>query len=207
MKRSILIATVASVLFAVAGNAQTTVSGTIDGHDYVDLGLSVKWATCNVGASSPEDPGDYFAWGETMAKSTYTRKNSKTLDKLLVDVSGNSKYDAACANWGGSWRIPTKEEMQELIDKCTWTWTTQGGYNGYKVISTINGNSIFLPATGKRYNSSIQETIRHGFYWSSTPDGYRADWAYNLEFGSSYHRVESYVCVRRSGQCVRPVSD
>ena len=131
--------------------------GKHEGHGYVDLGLSVKWATCNVGATSPEDYGDYFAWGETETKSEYTEENSATYGLSIsqlesqgyIDGAGNlnPQYDAAAANWGGDWRMPTVAEMWELINNCTWTWTTQNGVSGYNVEGP-NGNSIFLPAAG-----------------------------------------------------------
>lgn len=178
-----------------------------DGHEgngYVDLGLSVKWATCNVGATSPEDYGNYYAWGETSTKSSYTDSNSKTNGKSMGDIAGNSSYDAARANWGGKWRLPTKTEMQELIDKCTWTWTTQNGVKGYKVTGP-SGASIFLPAAGFRNGSSLYLAGSYGYYWSSTPfesiDGY----AYNLSFSSSSHGM-SYGS-RRVGLSVRPISE
>ena len=153
-------------------------------HEYVDLGLSVKWATCNVGASKPEEYGDYFAWGETQPKdyydwSTYKWCNGSydtqtkyctdsyygTVDnKTTLDLSD----DAARANWGGSWRMPTRAEQDELRENCTWTWTTQNGVNGYKVTSKKNGNSIFLPAAGFRYDSSLDSAGSYGFYWSSS---------------------------------------
>ena len=125
------------------------------GHDYVDLGLpsGLKWATCNVGASSPEEYGGYYAWGETTTKSSYDESNSLTSGKSvselwlagIIDDSGNltMQYDAARANWGGSWRMPTKTECQELKDRCVWNWTSQNGHTGYKVVGP-NGNSIFL---------------------------------------------------------------
>ena len=206
MKRSTLIATVASVLLAVAGNAQTTVSGTIDGHDYVDLGLSVKWATCNVGASSPSDYGAYFAWGETTTKSEYTEENSKTWEELMDDIAGNPQYDAARANWGGSWRMPTVEEIEELCD-CTWTWTTQSGHKGYKVTSKINGNSIFFPAAGCRYGSSLDYAGEIGGYWSSSPIPYdfRCQCVDGLGFDND--NISTDLLNRDFGFSVRPVSD
>ncbi len=184
-------------------------SGMINGHEYVDLGLpsGVKWATCNVGASSPSDYGDYFAWGETTPKSEYTIENCKTLDKSIGDISGNSQYDAARANWGGSWRLPSKKECEELRDKCTWTWTTQGGHNGYKVTGS-NGKSIFLPVAGLRGESSLGRARAgdSGYYWSSTPLEYSTQSAYYLCFYSSGHRVAWYY-YRSSGRSVRPVSE
>ncbi len=91
----------------------------IDGHECVDMGLSVKWATCNVGASIPEEVGDYFAWGEVLPKEKYSNENSITYgDPTIGNIAGNAQYDAATANWGGSWRIPTEEELRELKNKC-----------------------------------------------------------------------------------------
>lgn len=178
--------------------------GKHEGHGYVDLGLSVKWATCNVGASKPEDYGNYYAWGETTTKSSYTESNSKTYGKKMGDIAGNSSYDAATANWGGDWRMPTEKEMRELIDKCTWTWTTQNGVKGYKVTSKTNGNSIFLPAAGLRDGSSLHYAGRFGYYWSSTPsDYYDVVYAYSLYFYSGGQRMGNDD--RYYGQSVRLV--
>ena len=177
--------------------------GFVNDHGYVDLGLSVKWATCNVGASSPSDYGDYYAWGETSTKSSYDIDNSKTYDKSMSNISGNSSYDVARYRWGGSWRLPTKAEFQELIDKCTWTWTTQGGHNGYKVTSKANGKSIFLPAAGWRYGPSSNDVGERGYYWSSTPYESDAYNAYRLYFDSSYHSTGWGG--RGYGDSVRPV--
>ena len=178
--------------------------GSSNGYDWVDLGLSVKWATCNVGASKPEDYGNYYAWGETSTKSSYKSDNSKTYGKKSMgDIKGNSNYDAARANWGGKWRMPTESEMQELIDKCTWTWTTQNGKEGCKVIGP-NGNSIFLPAAGsrgsdsRRYRSEI-----YGCYWGSTPDEIYIYYAPTLYFASDIHVIGSTG--RDNGLSVRPV--
>ena len=190
-----------------------------NGHEYVDLGLpsGLKWATCNVGASSPEDYGDYFAWGETETKTEYTQDNSLTygLTKSelqlqgYIDGSGNltPSHDAATANWGGSWRMPTKEEQQELIDNCTWTWTTQNGVKGCKVTGP-NGNSIFLPAAGLRRGSSLYDDGNNGYYWSSTPlyyydaNGY---YACGLTFSGGGRLVSAYD--RSDGLTVRPITE
>ncbi len=185
------------------------------GHECVDLGLpsGLKWATCNVGANAPEGYGDYFAWGETTTKSEYTEENSATYGLSIselqsqgyIDGAGNlnPQYDAATANWGGDWRMPTKEEMQELIDKCTWIWTAQNGVQGYKVTSKTNGNSIFLPAAGYRYGSSLGNAASYGSYWSSSPDESYSYNAYYLGFYSSNH--DMYSGHRNLGQSVRPV--
>jgi len=180
-------------------------TGTIAGHDWVDLGLSVKWATCNVGASSPSAYGNYYAWGETTTKSEYMADNCRTWEKNMGDISGNSQYDAARANWGGSWRMPTEEEMQELVDKCTWTWTTQGGHNGYKVTSKTNGNSIFLPAAGWRHGSSLDYESGNGRYWGSTYYESYSQSACSLYFDSDDHYVS--LGGRDYGHSVRPVSE
>ena len=144
------------------------------------MGLSVKWADRNVGASKPEEYGDYFAWGETEPKSTYswsTYKWCNGSETTLTKYNTNSSYgtvdnktildlsdDAARANWGGSWRMPTDAELTELREQCTWTWTTQNGVNGYKVTSKSNGNSIFLLAAGFRHNSGLYSAGSYGYY-------------------------------------------
>ena len=161
----------------------------IDEHEYVDLGLpsGTKWATCNVGASEPEEYGDYFAWGETKPKSIYdwsTYKWCKGSETTLTKYCTQSEYgyngftdnltelqpedDAATANWGSGWRMPSLDQMKELFNSSytTWEWTQLNGVNGRKVTSKSNGNSIFLPAAGCRYDSSLFGTGSNGYYWS-----------------------------------------
>lgn len=206
--------TVQSLTDDFVSDAPQSATGTIDGHDYVDLGLSVKWATCNIGASSPGEYGEYFAWGETTPKSKYTERNCKTCKKKIDDIAGNPKYDAARANWGGSWRMPTEDEMQELIDNCEWIWATQNGHYGCKVASKINGNSIFLPLAGLRDDDdepSLRRVGKDGFYWCSTPwfNPDRPTDAYNLGFYSNSYMSSCYMRhdSRGRGLTVRPVSD
>lgn len=166
--------------------------------ELVDLGLSVKWATCNVGATTPEGYGEYFAWGETKPKSNYSSSNY-TYD---ADPTTLPSYaDAATVNWGGAWRMPTYNESTELRNNCTWTWTTQNGIKGYKVTSKTNGNSIFLPAAGRRVDSSIRASD-DGYYWSSSLYVYSDD-AGILSF--NYYSVYSNNGTRYEGQSVRPV--
>ena len=184
--------------------ANISTTNTINGHEWVDLGLSVKWATCNVGATLPSDYGDYFAWGEIRTKSSYTENNSKTYKKHMGDIAGNSKYDAARANWGSTWRMPTKKEFQELKDQCIWTWTSQGGHSGYRVTSKTNGNSIFLPAAGGRFRESLFNVGSYGYYWSAGPSN--TTYGRNLSFYSSNVYPQSY-CSRAYGFSVRPVSE
>ena len=159
------------------------------GHEYVDLGLSVKWATCNVGADKPEDYGDYYAWGETEPKdfyfwSTYKYCDAsyKTLTKYTDSACGKDGFsdnksvldpedDVAHVKWGGNWRIPTKDELEELRTKCTWTSTTLNGVKGYSVTSNVDGytdRSIFLPATGMRIRQWTLSTDTIGRFWGNS---------------------------------------
>lgn len=182
--------------------APQAASGSTNGHTWVDLGLSVKWATCNVGASTPAEYGNYYAWGETRTKSKYTSSNSATYNKSMGDIAGNPQYDAARANWGSSWRLPTQVEFEELLNNCTWTWTSQGGHNGYKVTGK-NGNSIFLPATGWHGGSSLNVAGKYGVYWSSKP--YDSQGACALCVRSVSRRARRLY--RSYGLTIRPVTD
>lgn len=179
-------------------------TGRINGHGYVDLGLSVKWATCNVGASRPENYGDYYAWGETQTKLEYTKKNSLTDGKNIGNISGNSQYDVARAQWGSSWRLPTLAEIKELKDKCKWKWTTEGGHKGYRVTGP-NGNFIFLPAAGYCRDTGIHNLGLSGTYWSGTLYEGSSFNAYYLYFSSGY--VTWGSSSRDRGHSVRPVSE
>ena len=201
----------------------TTLDGPNTGtHEYVDLGLSVKWATCNVGASKPEEYGDYFAWGETTAKTTYswsTYKYCNGSHNNFTKYNNSSSYgsvdnkttlelsdDAARANWGGSWRMPTDAEMTELREQCTWTWTTQNGVKGYKVTSKKSGytnQSIFLPAAGSRRGSSLSNAGSDGDYWSSSLGTDYPHEAWLVYFWSS--SVNRDFSARFFGFSVRPV--
>ena len=194
-------------------------TGTLNGYDWVDLGLSVKWATQNVGASSPSDYGGYYAWGETRNKDNY---DWETCFDCLDDegkswgtykiggktsISPTSGHDTARENWGGTWRMPTDAENEELCNKCTWTWTSQGGHNGYKVTGP-NGNSIFLPAAGWREGTGTGTYYEgwYGYYWSSTLSSSDSSRARYLRFdGSSHYTYDLYY--RSYGFCVRPVTE
>ena len=179
------------------------VKGIENGYEWVDLGLpsGLKWATCNIGATTPEGYGDYFAWGEIAPKEDYssyweTYKYCNGSETSLTKYCNNSSYgyngftdnkttldlsdDAARANWGGKWRMPTQAEYDELINNCTWTRTTQSGVNGYSVTSKTNGNSIFLPAAGYRSDTSVYGVGFCGYYWSSSLYESDPDFVYNL---------------------------
>lgn len=181
--------------------------GVINGHEYVDLGLpsGIKWATCNIGANKPEDYGNYYEWSEINTVSDGPSYYSATFHKTMnVDIGCNPKYDAARANWGGSWRMPSKKELQELGDECTWTWTRQGDKTGCKVTGP-NGNSIFLPAAGHRTGTSLYTVGFCGYYWSSTPR--------STDFGISPYIIhfdddeaEIHWRGRTDGLSIRPVS-
>ena len=180
-------------------------TGKHNGHDWVDLGLpsGLKWATCNVGASSPSDYGDYYAWGETSTKSSYTDGNSTTYGKEIGDIAGNPTYDVARAKWGGSWRLPTLADFYELLGNCIWEWTTQDGHKGHKVTSRKNGNSIFLPAAGWRGGTSSGGQGSCGDYWSATPHESNTSYAHYLypnegNFSTDWRN-------RSLGHSVRPV--
>ncbi len=195
-------------------------NGIITGHAYVDLGLpsGLLWATCNVGADSPEDYGDYFAWGETETKSTYKWSTYKWCNgnwDNLTKYNTDSYYgtvdnktllepedDAAHVNWGGAWRMPTYDEMQELKNNCTSEWTTQNGVNGRKFTGS-NGNSIFLPAAGYFHDGSLDVAGSFGFYWSSSLGADYPSRSCGLYFYSGLVSVGSNY--RSYGQSVRPV--
>ena len=185
----------------------------------VDLGLSVKWANMNVGAGSPEDYGNYYAWGETATKETYnwstyfdTNDGGSTFWKYNLNGGKtvlDPEDDAAHVNWGGSWRMPTEAEWQELLNNCTWTWTTQNGINGYMVTSNKAGYTdkfIFLPAAGYRNGSGLYDVGSYGFFWSSSLCEYFeyvSDCAWLLGYYSGGHDLNYFV--RYHGQSVRPV--
>ncbi len=179
----------------------SSTNNTENGHQYVDLGLSVKWATCNVGTTKPEGYGDYFAWGETRSKSYYNGSSYTYYDNpTTLPLSA----DAARANWGGKWRMPTIDEFEELRNNCTWKWTTQNGINGYKVTSKSNGNYIFLPAAGYRDLGSLYGAGDYGYYWSSSAYGpnYSTTALYMYFYSTWKERKNDY---KAAGRSVRPV--
>ena len=198
----------------------------INAHEYVDLGLpsGTLWATCNVGASKPEEYGDYIAWGETEPKSDFSWSTYKyfkgtsdamTMTKYCTDsgwgtVDNKTELepsdDAATVNWGSGWQMPSLEQCAELFNSnyTTTTWTTLNGKYGRKITSMSNGNSIFLPAAGYRSGPSLNYAGSYGLYWSRSLDTSYNICAYYLYFNSSNIYTLNYVD-RCYGQSVRPV--
>ncbi len=201
--------------------ANFAIDGMVHNQDYVDLGLpsGLLWATCNVGANTPEEYGKYFAWGEVWNKSVYnwsTYQYSNSSDTLLTKYCNNSNYgyngftddltvllpedDAATANWGNGWRMPTKEDWQELFSNTTCSWTTQNGVNG-TLFTAFNGNSLFLPAAGYCSESALMSVGNYGYYWSSSVDTDRPDYVWEFHIrDTSMHPTARYF-----GQTVRAV--
>ena len=180
----------------------------------IDLGLGVKWSCCNVGASKPYEYGGYYAWGETKEKDIYNWEtyqygyynHSHHYDySHLVNIGSNisgTSYDAATANWGAPWRMPTKGEVEKLLT-CSSVWMQVNGVNGRKFTSS-NGNSIFLPVAGIRWDGELVDAGDGGVYWSSTLAQSDPSSVYSLIVNSDYARWSSGF-YRFGGQSVRPV--
>ena len=190
----------------------------------VDLGLSVKWADRNVGATGVGSYGEYISWGDTEARDNYSLKGYVHYDATGINECkylgtsatqqgsyhiANTQYDAAHVRWGGTWRLPTERELYELMEQCTWVWSSQGSIPGYRVTSKTNGNSIFLPAAGYKSGTSSTPTNQKktGYYWC---DG--VDWrtegsmnynGINLEFDQTEPKGNFHA--RFHGLSIRPV--
>ncbi len=192
-------------------NVVETLNVVEDGFRIVDLGLSVKWASCNLGASTSEQSGNYYAWGELNKKANYNANNSATYSYSLSElrsmkvIDSNNillpSKDAASVKLGKNWRMPTREETEELIKKCKWEWGLKNGVKGYKVTGP-NGHFIFLPAKGYFFGSQLYDTDEIGNYWTST--GYdNGNFSYTLDFSNRRPKVTSSG--RSGGRCIRPV--
>lgn len=221
VKTTYEVVNVDSITFSKEENPDVPNTGFENGHEYVDLGLSVKWATCNVGATKPEEYGNHFAWGETQPKSTYdwstykwgspesiTKYNTSssfgTVDNKTVLEAAD---DAATANWGGAWRMPTDAELTELRGYCTWIWTSQNGVYGYKVTSKKSGytnKSIFLPAAGWLVDTAPDNVDDAGYYWSSSLGTQYQHRAWAVVFNSN-NINQTELTLRRFGFSIRPV--
>ena len=182
-------------------------TGEINGYEYVDLGLpsGLKWATCNVGASSPEMAGDYYAWGELETKDYYSIDNTVTHEVVMEDFSGDPKYDVARAKWGSTWRMPKVNEINELMTLCSYEEIEINGRKAYKLTSTINGCSIILPRAGHKAYSNLYYYNATVCCWSSTP--------YQSSINNRAYGKDGYGCgscstpERYMGFSVRPVSN
>ena len=215
-----IVSTDATYVFFVNANRTLVANFTYDGgggnHAYVDLGLpsGLLWATCNVGANAPGEYGDYFAWGETQTKDNFSWTNYQYCMGgmfTLTKYCNNSSYgyngftdnlttllpqdDAATSNWGDGWRIPTKEEWEELLDNTSDIWTMQNGVNG-RLFTASNGNSLFLPG----------RAVDDVSYWSSSLYTSRPNDAWRLSLNSLYAEV-FYNAYRSIGFSVRPVHE
>ena len=200
-----------------------TITGQHGGHCYVDLGLpsGTKWATSNVGANSPIAYGVYFAWGETSPKSNYTwgtyhwcNGSESTLTKYCDKSSyGNNGFtdnlttleaadDAATVNWGEGWRMPTKAEMNELLNSCTHTYIKRNGMNG-RLFTGPNGNSIFIPSAGTYNGSTNYGANSYGEYWLSNIVDMSPSFANDLYFERGNYDIQGLS--RSEGKPVRPV--
>lgn len=230
MKKTLIIMCLAALTVGMLSGCKNKNAKTTDAEnrtaesEWVDLGLpsGLLWACCNLGASSPEKCGDYYAWGETMPKNeysltTYSYYNHEngiyTLNKYntqqakgLVDSLTvlESADDAATALLGDGARMPTNAEWQELIDNTTAEWTRQKGVRGY-LLTAANGNSLFLPATGFWYDDSSTDSDKIGNYWSSSLDLLMPNTAHELNFGSTGLRTGG--CERYYGFSIRPVKE
>lgn len=201
-----------SFMTLLTANAQNdiTLSCPDDNHPHaIDLGLpsGTKWACCNVGADKPEKYGSYYAWGETEEKTTYNAStyihcdgSDSSCHNLGDDIAG-TQYDVAHVIWGGSWVMPSSDQIDELINNCTSEFIYLDGKKGRLFTSNDNSGSIFLPAAGVRWNDNLEATGL-GYYWSSTQSLFNSSCAFCLYFESYARRVDNY---RNNGQTVRPV--
>ena len=197
--------------------------GGLNGHEYVDLGLpsGTLWAKCNVGAIYPEQPGYYFAWGEIEPKTTYewgTYNYCNGDGKSLTKYCTRAEYgyngfvdnltallpndDAATVNWGNGWRMPTKNEWEELCQNTITSWTTQNGVNGM-LFTSFNGKTIFFPAAGWKNGTTSEQVSDCGFYWSGLCSN-QPNRPWNFGFDLDYFEVDNDG-QRYLGASVRPV--
>ena len=202
-----------TLLLALVAIAMTAQAQNTNGHEYVDLGLpsGTLWATCNVGASKPEEYGNHFAWGETSPKEDYTWDTYQWYDNGYTKYNGSDgkteldlEDDAANANWGGDWQMPSLDQMKELVNQCTWEWETLNGAYGRRITGP-NGNSIFLPAAGWRSGTSLNDAGTGGGYWSRMRSTIYSNGAYHMQLGTNEEDWDYYSGRRSDGQVVRAV--
>lgn len=193
--------------------AQSAADPVVSYDNAVDLGLSVRWASFNVGATRPEESGGYYAWGETEEKKEFTwyeyfdsDDGSCTVFKKYPKEKTDDlapEDDVAHVKWRGAWRMPTRDEQDELRKECLWEWTSLNGVNGCRVTSKKNGNSIFLPAVGHRDGEQLILHGRYGDLWSSTPDRESRGGAYRISFVDNDPAI--HLDSRCGGHTVRAV--
>lgn len=166
----------------------------LNNHEWIDLGLSVRWATCNMGATNPDEVGHYYAWGEIQEKHIrhYTYDHYQYAGDVVRLI------------WGKDWRMPTKQEQDELRKKCVWQWTRLHNNYGYSVTGP-NGQSIFLPASGVHYGKGLVAHGQQGTYWAQTLHPADADYAYFLHFTPEQIAWRISRCFY--GRSIRPVCD
>ena len=181
--------------------------GKLNGHEWVDLGLpsGTRWATCNVDAAAPGQPGKLYAWGETVTKTNFIDGNSKTNKKPMEDISSNPTYDVATAKWGKGWRIPTEKDFYELLCYCNYEYEPNGNIYWQKFTSRINKKILYLPATGYKEGSKLIYPKTNGSYWTSTPvinqfDNSAGMYIFAVDEGRMSHGGRSM------GNAVRPVA-
>ena len=195
-----------TIVEAQPNNAPTT--GTINNHEWVDLGLpsGTLWATCNVDATKPSQPGKLYAWGEITTKTSYTQGNCKSYKKDIAEFTGDKAKDVATSKWGKGWRMPTKTDFDELLHYCGWGYVQKDGRWGAEISSTINGKSIFLPVTGYKEDAKHLDKSGNGMYWTSTPHKDNVNnGAHGYHFGAALG--EMGVAERNFGRAIRPVAD
>lgn len=182
----------------------------INGYEYVDLGLpsGLKWATTNVGATSPDEIGSYFAWGELKSKDIFSMDNCPTYGVAMEDFSGDAEHDVAAFSWESTWRMPTEADMRELKDKCTWEWIMQDNGVWGSVATGPNGNQVFFPSGGFMTETNVDFADAEAAYWTSSPDNNEHD----PNFATFFYVYNNNFCnigwmSRYVGLLVRPVSE
>lgn len=199
-------------IMARNNKSTTPLSGdVIDGHEYVDLGLSVKWAATNLGAKNNYELGDCYGWG-SMEKYSTEEQSKLSCQRMYNTISGQRDRDIVMKDWGVSWRIPTKKECEELLNNCDWVWTNINNTNGYKIVGP-NGNWIFLPATGMvgELLEEVSLAGLYGGYWTGNAED--SNTAEELTFGGGGGFIfgdgmkDIGRDERQAGRYIRPVTD
>lgn len=212
MNKIIKALTFVAIMFIPWYGNPAKAQNTVNGHEYVDLGLSVKWATCNVGAEKPYNGGDQYWWGRTLPLryyGDYKKKDCNTWKRYIEDYTGWSTCDVATYEWGSPWRTPTIEELKELYDNCTFEYK-KGPYGGILLTSKRNGATLFLPYGRCTVPKGYEHTEGvSGWYWSSTPHPNDTEKAYLLWFDFQAGRITLHhgYTYRYFGCFVRPVTD